>query len=248
MVVYYTTTRKACCYKAFFGSMLCVICLFVLACEAGESRDEVGSFLEQLEAKHSNTKSLAVKFEQRKHLSFMSTPLVSEGRMFFAEPGLIRFELLSPYRSVLLNNNKSVSRYEYSDSGWREVKFGAGKSIKLVTDQISGWMQGKFSGQSKLFDFSISNEDPNSYKVLTLTPKSKAFRKYIDLIGIRFGALPDMKILQININEPEGDFTSMYFRGDVINGEISGEVFEDPAADESCSEALKSEGAGEVGP
>ena len=221
-------------------SLLCVIgcttviwMLINLGAVSGDSARRVTELLEQIENQHKKTKSLAVRFKQRKYFSFMDEPIISEGRMLFAAPGKIRFELISPYRSLLINDGKSVRRFEFSDNQWQRIMFGAGKTIRLLTDQMAQWVQGRFSEEKSLFYFSHSL-DPNSYAVLVLKPREKTFRESVESIHIHVGNPPELKIEQIDIREPGGDNTSMQFYDEHINVSIPAMVFQDPNSQEEC--------------
>ncbi len=217
--------------------LVCLCCLSSAFASTGEKL-KVETFLQDLETQHKTTMSLGVRFKQEKFFSFMDRPVVSQGRLFFLDPGKVRFELVRPFGSVMLNDGKKLSRFELSDGKWEQVKFGASNTVKLMLGQICQWLQGKYSKQSDIFDFSIRTDDPNSYAVLTLTPKDKRFREHIKSIEVFTGKPPEFKVIKLTINEPDGDSTHMIFSDEVINCKISDKVFSEPGASEQCREIL----------
>jgi hypothetical protein len=195
---------------------------------------DINELLGYLEKQHSKIKTLAVRFRQEKHFSFMNKPVVSKGFMVFSSPDKIRFDITDPFATTLLDNGKKIERYEFVDGKWRRVKFSGGRSIKLVMGQIGQWMQGKFSGQRKIFSLSVSVEDPNSYVSLVLEPRHKQFRRYIEKIRLSILAPPEYKIIRIDIFEPEGDRFSLEFVQEVVNGDLTKDCFSDPKAASLC--------------
>ena len=157
--------------------IFCSFALVLSACGAsvlgGKADLDLEGLLAQLETRHGSTKSLAAEFQQEKHFSFMDKPIISKGFIVFASPDKIRFDITEPFQTALLDDGKKIQRYEVIDGQWKPLKFGGGKSIKLVMGQIGQWMQGKFSGQEKIFALSMSDGDPNDYAVLNLVPRSE---------------------------------------------------------------------------
>ena len=193
-------------------------------------------FLKHLEKRHSNMKTLAARFRQEKHFSFMDKPLVSEGYIIFESPDKIRFDITEPFQTAMLSDGKKIERYEFLDDQWRPIQSNAGKSIKLVMEQIGQWMQGKFSNQKRLFDLSISADDPNGYVVLDLEPRPKQFRQYIEKIRIHVSKPPEYHITRIDIFEPEGDRFALAFQQEILNKKLPENCFSKPHTAKQCQE------------
>lgn len=198
-------------------------------------------FLVHLEKRHSNTKTLAARFRQEKHFSFMDKPLISQGYILFESPGRIRFDIIEPFQTAMLSDGKNIERYELVDGQWRSIQSNAGKSIKLVMEQIGQWMQGKFSNQKRVFDLSINADDPNGYVVLDLEPRPKQFRQYIEKIRIHVSKPPEYHITRIDIYEPEGDRFALAFLQEIINRELPENCFRNPEAAKQCKELFSQE-------
>ena len=218
------------------GIYFCLLWMFCIAVVAAEEKSvpDIEELLGQLEKQHSNIKTLAVRFRQEKHFSFMNKPIVSKGFMVFSVPDKIRFDITEPFATTLLDNGKKIERYEFADGKWLPLKFTGGKSIKLVMEQIGQWMQGKFSGQKKIFSLSVSVEDPNSYVSLVLEPRHKQFRRYIEKIRVSISAPPAYKISRIDIFEPEGDRFSLEFVQELVNRDLPKDCFSDPNSASLC--------------
>jgi hypothetical protein len=197
---------------------------------------ELEEFLSRLEKRHGNVKTLAARFRQEKFFSFMDKPLISQGFILFSSPDRIRFDVTEPFPTALLSDGKNVNRYEFVDGQWRLIEFGGGRTIKLVIDQIGQWMQGKFSGQKRLFVISVSTDDPNVYALLDLEPRPKEFRQYIQKIQIHISGPPEYSITRIDIHEPKGDRFALVFVREILNQELPKDCFSKPQTANQCQE------------
>jgi hypothetical protein len=103
-------------------------------------------------------------------------------------------------------------------------------------EQIGHWMRGKFSNQKRLFDLSVSADDPNGYVVLDLEPRPKQFRQYIEKIRIHVSRPPEYHITRINIYEPEGDRFALAFQQEILDKELPENCFRNPKAAKQCKE------------
>ncbi len=193
-------------------------------------------FLVRIEQRHSNMNTLAARFRQEKHFSFMDVPLISQGFIIFESPERIRFDITEPFQTAMLFDGKNIERYELVDDKWNSVQSNAGKSINLVMEQIGQWMQGKFSNKSSIFDLSISADEPNGYVVLDLNPLPKQFRQYIEKIKIHVTSPPEYNITRIDILEPEGDRFALVFQQEILNGKLPDKCFSDPQSAKQCKE------------
>ena len=202
-------------------------------------------FLTRLENRHSNTKTLAARFRQEKHFSFMDKPLISKGFILFENPDRIRFDITEPFQTAMLSDGKKIKRYELVDGQWRSVQSNAGKSIKLVMEQIGQWMQGKFSNQERVFGLSLNADDPNGYVALDLEPRHKQFRQYIEKIRIHVSSPPEYHVTRIDIYEPEGDRFALAFLQEILNKELPKDCFDSPQVAKQCKE-LFSQGQSET--
>lgn len=226
--------------KSIYSAIIMAYVVFGVA--AGQNPvPALEDFLIRLEKRHSNTKTLAARFRQEKHFSFMDKPLISQGFILFESPGRIRFDITEPFQTTMLSDGKKIERYELVDGRWRSIQSNAGKSIKLVMEQIGQWMQGKFSNQKRLFDLSISADDPNGYVELDLEPRPKQFRQFIEKIRIHVSKPPEYHITRIDIYEPAGDRFALEFLQEILNKELPENCFGNPQAIKQCKELFSKE-------
>ena len=213
---------------------------------AGETEDstakahDLDQLLVQLENRHGDLETLIATFEQYKYFSFMTKPIRADGFIMFSSPGKIRFEILKPYRTVLLDDGRRIRRYEYHDQAWHEIKFSSGKTMQFVMDQIGRWMQGDYKHQTDLFSVRLQKvNDPNDYAELALTPKPKQIQKYIESIHIHISGPPRQQVRALDIKEPGGDQTCLFFGLEQRNIPLPAEYFTNPDNSDKCMEILR---------
>ncbi len=191
------------------------------------SAKELDTLLSKLEKNLSGIEQLHARFDQTKHISFFDEAIEAKGQLLFKAPHAIRFEILEPFQSVLIVNDKKVGKYEKTGKGWQKLRLHNPDSLALVMNQIADWMQGKFREQSRVFK--ISAEKKEDTQSIVLTPIPKGFAKLIARIEIVLK--PDINgFSSITIREPGGDYTVLNFTSDLRNSELADELF-DPSAD-----------------
>ena len=94
--------------RFLFWSVPIVTGLFFAA--AGPSQDWAS-----LKEKSRNIRSVKAEFLQKRYLQILTEPLLSEGRFFFYTSGSLRWEYLSPLRSVMLQKKDAIQLYHFSE-------------------------------------------------------------------------------------------------------------------------------------
>ena len=184
---------------------------------AGTSQD-----LASLKEIAKNIQSVKADFIQKRFLPILTKPLLSEGRLFFSLPGSLRWEYLSPLRSVMLQKGDTIKLYHFSEGAWKSEKTPAVESRRMVLAEISRWFQGRFD-ESKAFKPLYFPGPPAR---IILTPM-EGIDKFIQRIEIVMSAKPGV-IDRVEIDEPGGSRTSMEFKKVENNSRIPAEIFDNP--------------------
>ena len=103
---------------------------------------------EQLRKDSARIATISADFVQKKSMKILSKPLVSEGKFFYAAPSSIRWEYHKPVRSVVISGHGTTRRYIASGGKMIEDKTGGAQAMKIVFDEVAGWMSGKFNSNS----------------------------------------------------------------------------------------------------
>ena len=167
-------------------------------------------------------RSVKGEFIQKRSLTILTKPLISEGRFFFTVPDSLRWEYLGPLRSVMLQKGGALKLYHFSEGKWKPEMTQANESRRMVLTEIRQWFQGHFD-EGKAFRHQYLSGPPAR---VVLIP-GEGIDKFIQRIEIVLSARPGV-IHRVEVEEPGGSQTSIEFKDVEINSTFSSEVFEKP--------------------
>jgi outer membrane lipoprotein-sorting protein len=202
--------------KRFFFLSILIVTSF-LSAAVGSSQDWAS-----LKEASKNIRSVKAEFLQKRYLQILTKPLLSEGRFYYYTPDSLRWEYLSPLRSVMLQKGGTIQLYHFSEGAWKPEITQAVESRRMVLVEISQWLQGRFD-ESKVFRSLYSPGPPAR---VILVPR-EGIDRFIQRIEVVLSARPGV-IERVEIEEPGGSRTSIEFRNVEINSSFSPEVFEKP--------------------
>ena len=170
-------------------------------------------------------RSIEAAFIQEKEMKILARPLISQGRMFFRAPDNLRWEYLSPVKSVLLMQNGAARKFVNENGVWLEDKSAGLDAVPAVLAQMTGWLEGRFSAADDAAIFTASREG----QVVRLTPKAEGMRAVIAAIELRLVKGSDL-VEEVDIHESAGAdaVTRIKFRDTVINQAIPDPLFSTP--------------------
>jgi outer membrane lipoprotein-sorting protein len=166
--------------------------------------------------------SVKAEFSQERHLQILKAPLISEGRFYYLASGSLRWEYLSPLKSVMLQKGDSVRFFHFSEGAWKEDMAQGMGVRRMVLAEMSQWFQGRFE-ESRVFSHSYSPGPPGR---IFLTPR-EGINKFILSIEIVLSDRPGV-IDRVEIKEPGGSSMRIVFRKVEINAGLPSEVFDEP--------------------
>ena len=169
-----------------------------------------------------NIQSVKAEFLQERHLQILQNPLVSEGRFFYLASGSLRWEYLSPLRSVMLQKGDNVRLYHFSEGAWKQDMTQGVEARRMVVSEMSQWFQGRFE-DSKIFSHSYSPGPPGR---IHLIPK-EGVNRFILGIEIALSDRPGV-IDRVEITEAGDSSIRIIFRKVEINVGLNAELFGQP--------------------
>jgi outer membrane lipoprotein-sorting protein len=177
---------------------------------------------EQLRKDAANIKTIKARFVQNKSMKILSKPLVSEGRFYYIAPDSFRWEYLKPLKSIVIVHKGETKRYISSGGKMIEDKTGGVQAMKIVLNEITAWMSGKFD-QNPSFTATLKEGE---YTQITLTPIGKSMAGMIEKIIITISK-KDAAVKSVKIIESENSLTRIDFNDAVINKVIPESTFQD---------------------
>lgn len=177
---------------------------------------------EQLRRDSARISTISADFVQKKFMKILARPLISEGKFYYAAPSSIRWEYSKPIKSVVISGRGNTKRYIASGGKMIEDKTGGAQAMKIVLDEVAGWMSGKFDSNPSFT--ATLKEGPSTQ--ITLTPAGKSMAGMIERIEITVSR-KDASVKSVRIVESATAETRIDFQNVVINKEIQPSVFQD---------------------
>lgn len=177
---------------------------------------------EQLRKNSARISTISADFVQKKTMKILSKPLVSEGMFYYAAPDSIRWEYVRPLKSVVVSGKGTTKRYMASGGKWIEDKTGGAQAMKIVLDEVAGWMSGRFTANPSFT--AALKEGPVTQ--ITLTPVGKSMAGMIEKVEITVSR-KDASVKSVRIVESATAETRIDFQNVVINKPIHPSVFQD---------------------
>ena len=189
--------------------------------------------LRRLRESRASYHTVAVRFTQRKRLAILDITLESEGMILFRRPGWIRYETLSPMKSLLLHDGKKVRCYAFSEGKWKLLRSPGASAVGQVLRQIGRWIQGDFDADRKMFEVDVLPSDDGA-GCIRLTPRSEALAEFIQRVELEVRKAPDYQVTRVTIRESDVDVTELRFGQELRNHRIPDGTFVSPEASAAC--------------
>jgi outer membrane lipoprotein-sorting protein len=177
---------------------------------------------ERLRKDSARIQTISADFVQKKFMKILSKPLVSEGKFYYTAPSSIRWEYIKPVKSAVISSGGNTKRYIASGGKMVEDQTGGARAMKIVLDEIAGWMSGKFDSNPS---FTATIKEGSSV-LIELTPVGKGMTGMIEKIEITVSR-KDASVKSVRIIESASAETRIDFQHVVINQPVHPSVFQD---------------------
>jgi outer membrane lipoprotein-sorting protein len=188
--------------------LLCLSLLTATLTAAQTNNPSAPVSLEEISRAMVKADTVFSRFVQERRLSLFNEPLRSEGYLCFQKPRRIRWEITSPYKSILVSDGSGVAQFEWADEKWKKLDLGLADALQNVVAQIAGVMEGRYVTDRRGYAASVTNcaEGP----VITLVPQNETIRKMMTAIEVHLAA--DLKATRrVVLRETGGDYTDIRF-------------------------------------
>ena len=157
-------------------------------------------------------------FIQEKHMKILAKPLLSKGVLYYKVPGSLRWEYISPIRSILLMHKGKTKRFVMKKDGFIEDSSTNLQTMGFVLKEITMWLNGRFD-ENPQFTATL-----NAGHKIILLPKEKSFSRMIQKIELMLSSKPGI-IKSVTIFEDENSFTKLIFKKSILNDKIDDLMF-----------------------
>jgi outer membrane lipoprotein-sorting protein len=180
---------------------------------------DVSGFRQAFARESGKVQSIESGFRQEKVLSALTETIQSRGQFWFKRANKVRIEYKTPFLyTMVLNGDKMLVRDGEKQS---QINVRSNKLFQQINRIMIDCVQGTIL-DSKDFTARVFEND-GSY-LLELTPTSKALREFFQVINLTVQK-GDFVASSIEMNEPGGDKTTIYFIDRKLNNAIADAVF-----------------------
>ena len=163
---------------------------------------------------------LECDFVQTKHLKILSDKMVSKGKMYFEQPGRLRWEYLSPYEYVFILNGDQVMLKNAARTDVIDVN--RNKMFKEIARIMMNSIMGSCLSDEKSFNTTIK-ETPEEW-VATLIPLKKDMKQMWSKLVLHFDRARKI-VSMVEMYENNGDHTTIVMQNVSQNKPIDKAVF-----------------------
>lgn len=165
---------------------------------------------------------LTCDFTMTRSLRVLKDTIASRGRLYLGGPGLVRFETLSPTRSVLVVNGGKAWMH-YPDLGvTKNFDLSKDPAMSVLSVHLFAITSGDVSAIESAYTV-VSRRK----KSMDLRPKEKAVRGIFKGIRVEFG--PGEIVSAVELRSANGDLTKLKFENVKTRKTISKKLFESPS-------------------
>ena len=162
-------------------------------------------------------------FTQTKQLSMLNTKITSGGRMYYQQPGKLRWEYTQPYAyTFILNGNKVLLKNNNRND---VIDVNQNKLFREIAQIMISSVVGNCLSDDRNFKTSISTTQKEW--IATLLPLRKNMRQLFQKIILHFNRQQKM-VSQVELVEKNGDKTIIDLKHIQKNEKISDRLFAVP--------------------
>lgn len=183
---------------------------------------ETGKILQGLEQKMQKIETLQTRFLQTKQLSIFQKEVQLQGTLAMQKPDHFAWRTESPLRySIVIEGNK-MSQWDEDTGHVETLSFSSSPVMRMVVEQMQTWFYGAYGSLMGQYGITVLSKEPLTLQFIP-GAKSPAFGM-IRSITVYFKT-DHSYIESMEIEEKNGDRSSMVFSETVLNGKISPSVW-----------------------
>ena len=166
-------------------------------------------------------KTMQCQFLQTKHLKMLNHNIVSKGKMYYQQPGSLRWEYTSPYTyTFILNQDKVLLKNQQRHD---VIDVNQSKFFKEIARTMMGSVVGSCLADHKSFKSTLSETHDGQWAA-TLIPLRKDMQQMFQKMVVHFSPRQAVAT-QVELIEKNGDKTVIELKNVQTNEPISADVF-----------------------
>lgn len=176
--------------------------------------------IEKINKASSEMKSLECDFVQTKYLTILDDKMVSQGKMYYQQPNMLRWEYTTPYKyTFILNSDKVVLK---NSNRTDVIDVNQNKVFKEIARLMMNSILGKSLSDEKSFVTSIA--ETQTEWVATLVPVKKDMKQMWTKIVLHFDRTKNA-VVKVEMHENSGDYTVIDLKNIKMNKSLGADTF-----------------------
>jgi outer membrane lipoprotein-sorting protein len=159
---------------------------------------------------------------QRKRHPLLKSEVITEGRILLKKPGLMRWEMNKPDRTVVVSDGKTLTVYRPEEKEAERRSLGDNFVSRAAVEFLSAGIGSSLSGVERRFRMDLFRSDRQL--ILQLTPRSGWLLRGVASIRIYYEDAESIP-RRVVVLGPKGDRTETTISGVVINSEVPAAAF-----------------------
>ena len=165
---------------------------------------------------------LTADFVMTRTLVVLEDEITSRGKLALGGPGVLRWEMTSPSRSVIVVNNGTAWLHYPDMNVTKGFDISSDPVMKVLSEHLLALTAGDFGKMGQLYEISEGEGGAR-----TLIPKQDAVKKVFAQLRVKMG---DRGIIDwVEMVSRGGDITRIEFKNVVIDPKLDPSLFEKPA-------------------
>lgn len=166
-----------------------------------------------------NMRTIKSDFTQEKYLAYLSSTVVSKGKLWYKKESHLRWEYVDPFNYIVLVNGDNVTIKDNNNTS--AYKNNPNKTFQELNKILAGSVSGTLIDNPD-FEFDVAQNAVN-FRII-LKPKTQESKAVFTSIELLFDK-KTMAISSLKMNEPDGNFIRLTFNQLQLNLLIDDHVF-----------------------
>ncbi len=202
--------------KVLFPLLVCFV-FTAFPCFAADN-PKLDTLLQEIQSRVASTKTVQAAFQQERHLSIFSQPVLFEGKLALSRPENLRWEIITPIPSVLIFSGDKGLRCS-GDMEPQHFDLKNDPVMRMVAEQLWTWADGAYGKLKNEYDITLS-----SAHEIKLQPKNEAMQRAIKAIQVVFDPV-NLQPTLVKVLESAGDALIIRFHDYLLNQPVQTDLF-----------------------
>lgn len=212
-------------WRSLLAAILLVLTLVpAVAQEEPRALGEAGTeqLLEEISDSLETVRTIRADFIQERTLAMFLDTLVTKGRLFFEEPDSLRWEVLEPYRSIMLYVDGRIAKFDVKDGRPVPMQMGGEDVMEAVMQEIAYWMKGDFSKSREFYEL-MAFETAMGFELHLIPGAGGPASAGPMVIGIDPNTY---HVVSVRIDDPSGNGVAIRFIDERVNLDLDPGLFD----------------------